>query len=125
MIAAFAAELRPRAFVRAAAAARAYDIETWRRVTCPVVAVRGSSDVFAAAADTAGFASRVGGYREVRRDDAGHFAHIERPDAVLAAMSPLAAASAPEPDDHGGPQPDRSPAIRSSHARVARARSAG
>ncbi len=125
VIAAFVAELRPRAFVRAAAAARAYDLETWRRITCPVVAVRGSSDVFAAAADTAGFASRVGGYREVQRDDAGHFAHIERPDVVLAAISSLAPSSAPEPGVHGDPQPDCSPAIRSSHTRVARARSAG
>lgn len=125
VIAAFAAELRPRAFVRAAAAARAYDLDTWRRITCPVVAVRGTSDVFAGAADTAGFASRVGGYREVRLDDAGHFAHVERPDAVLAAISTLSPASAPEPGDQSERQSDRSSAIRSSHASVARARSAG
>ncbi|WP_438353758.1 alpha/beta fold hydrolase [Microbacterium sp. CJ88] len=79
-------EIRPRAFARAARRAAAYDTDRWRRVTCPVHAVRGVRDVFAGPDDRAVFASLLPGFVETRLPDAGHFAHIERPDAVLTVL---------------------------------------
>ncbi|KAA9107764.1 alpha/beta fold hydrolase [Microbacterium rhizomatis] len=90
VIDALAAEVRPSAFARAAALAGTYDTSTWRRITCPVGAVRGVVDVFAGAADAATFAAFIPGFHEVALDDAGHFAQVERPAAVLAVISALA-----------------------------------
>ena len=90
VIAALAHEIRPTSFARAAALAGAYDTAEWRRVTCPVGSVRGTADVFAGEADAAAFARLIPGFYEVVLDDAGHFAHVERPAAVLAVISALA-----------------------------------
>ncbi|WP_375385872.1 alpha/beta fold hydrolase [uncultured Microbacterium sp.] len=90
VIDALAGELRPASFARAAALAGSYDLSTWRRITCPVGAVRGVVDVFAGATDAATFAAFIPGFHEVALQDAGHFAHLERPSAVLAVISALA-----------------------------------
>lgn len=87
VVAAFADEVRPAAFATAARFAAAYDLSTWSRVSCPVSWVRGERDVFAGRPDTAALRSLIADLSEVRLPDAGHFAHIERPDAVRAAMS--------------------------------------
>lgn len=90
VIAAIADEVRPASFARAALLAGAYDTATWRRITCPVGAVRGEADVFAGPADAAAFREKIPGFYEVVLPDAGHFAQIERPAAVLAVISALA-----------------------------------
>jgi len=87
VIAAFADELRPAAFVRAARLAGAYELRTWTGISCPVRAVRGSRDVFAGETDAAAFVALVPDFSEVRLPDAGHFANVERPDAVLTAIA--------------------------------------
>jgi len=92
---AFAEELRPDAFVRAARLAADYEERTWTGISCPVRSVRGSHDVFAGERDAAAFLALIPDFSEVRLPDAGHFANIERPDAVLAAIAVTAAASAP------------------------------
>jgi pimeloyl-ACP methyl ester carboxylesterase len=83
---AFADELRPAAFVRAARAAAGYDASVFSRVRCPVESVRGQNDVFSAASDTSWFARTMPSFREIRVPDAGHFAAIEAPGVVLQAI---------------------------------------
>lgn len=83
---AFADEVRPRSFARAARLAVAYDRSRWEAITCPVRSVRGAHDVFAGDADTADLAARIDGFQEERVSGAGHFAHVERPAAVLRAL---------------------------------------
>lgn len=83
---AFADEVRPRSFARAARLAAAYDRSRWEAIACPVRSVRGAHDVFARDADTADLAARIADFREDRLSGAGHFAHIERPAAVLRAL---------------------------------------
>ena len=127
VIAALADEIRPAAFVRAAARAGAYDPDTWRRITCPVVAVRGVHDVFAGERDAAGFAERIGGFHETVLQDAGHFAHVERPAAVLAALRtpPMPGGASTTGAAARHPDQDRVATIRRNQARVARVMSAG
>ncbi|GAA1929023.1 hypothetical protein GCM10009775_21330 [Microbacterium aoyamense] len=83
---ALADEIRPAAFVAAARAARAYDRERWRLITTRIISLRGRSDVFAGAHDGEAFARLIPMFVEHRIEDAGHFAHIERPDVVLSAL---------------------------------------
>ncbi|HEX5856798.1 MAG TPA: alpha/beta hydrolase [Microbacterium sp.] len=90
VIAAFADEVRPAAFARAARLAAGYDLGTWQDIACPVRSVRGARDVFAGAMDAAAFAGLIADFREVTLPDAGHFAHIERPDAVLLSVEEVA-----------------------------------
>lgn len=87
---ALADEIRPAAFARAARFAAAYEERTWTGIRCPVRSVRGVRDVFAGEADAAAFVRLIDDFRETRLGSTGHFAHIERPDAVLAAMAELA-----------------------------------
>lgn len=87
VVAAFAGELRPAAFSRAARLAAEYEERTWTGVSCPVRSVRGALDVFAGEADAAAFAALIPDFSEVRLRDAGHFANVERPDAVLTAIA--------------------------------------
>lgn len=89
VIEAFATEVRPRSFARAARLAADYEPRTWTAIECPVRSVRGTHDVFAGECDAALFATLIRRFRERRLPDAGHFAHIERPDAVLAAIADL------------------------------------
>lgn len=87
--AAFADELRPSAFLAAARAAADYDLGRWQRVACPALSVRGERDVFAGEHDAEALRRLVPGFAEQRLPDAGHFAAIERPDAVLDALARL------------------------------------
>lgn len=79
---AFVDELRPERFTDAARAAAAYDVDRWRGITCPVTAIAGRDDVFARVSDLDALRSLVPRTRTVLLDDCGHFAHVERPDAV-------------------------------------------
>ena len=86
---ALADEIRPVAFLRAARAARGYDDRRWRRIRCPVRSVAGERDVFSRASDDAAFARRIGDFAAVRLADAGHYAAVEQPSAVLTALAPV------------------------------------
>jgi pimeloyl-ACP methyl ester carboxylesterase len=86
VVSALGDEVRPAAFAHAARLAAAYDERAWTTVTCPVHSVRGIRDVFAGEADAAAFVRAIPRFRETRLPDAGHFAHIEQPHAVLAAL---------------------------------------
>ncbi|BDV29807.1 alpha/beta fold hydrolase [Microbacterium terricola] len=99
VVAAFGDEVRLAAFARAARLAAEYNERIWSAITCPVRAVRGRRDVFAGRRDTAAFRAAIADFREIRLADAGHFAQVERPDAVLAAMLAARAAApvAPAP----------------------------
>lgn len=84
---ALAWELRPRAFVAAAAVARGYDAAgMWSRVECPVRALKGDHDAFVTAQDLVDLAELVEGAVTVVIDDCGHFGALEQPSAVLAAL---------------------------------------
>lgn len=85
--AALGGDIRPVAFARAARLAADYPERTWTAIRCPVRSVRGVRDVFAGETDAAAFVALIPDIHEQRLPDAGHFAHIERPDAVLAAIS--------------------------------------
>ena len=84
--AALAAEIRPRAFTAATAAATAEDVAQWSRVRCRVRSVRGLHDVFVGRRDAERLRALLPDFAEVAVPDAGHFAAVERPDAVLAAL---------------------------------------
>ncbi|MFD1339444.1 alpha/beta fold hydrolase [Microbacterium lemovicicum] len=84
---ALADEIRPESFVRAAKLAARYDTRVWRRITAAVRSVRGRHDVFSADSDAAAFVVDIPDFAERRLDDAGHFAHIEDPAAVLGTMA--------------------------------------
>lgn len=86
VVTALAEEIRPDAFRHAAAVAAAYDTDRWRRITAPVVSVRGERDVFAAADERAELARLVPGFTEIRMRAAGHFAHIEQPVGTLRSL---------------------------------------
>lgn len=88
--AAFSRELRPAAFVRAARAAGSADLSLWARIRCPVRSVRGQRDVFAGPRDAAALAHLIPDFSETVLPDAGHFATVERPDAILAALDAAA-----------------------------------
>jgi pimeloyl-ACP methyl ester carboxylesterase len=98
VIAAFAEEIRPVAFARAARAAAHYDVQRWARISCPVRSVRGERDVFAGKEDTAAFAGLVPDFRERRLRGAGHFAAIEQPGGVLDALRPVIRRSEAAPE---------------------------
>lgn len=83
---ALADEVRPLAFVAATRAAASYDLGTWRRIRCPVRSVRGARDVFTGPRDDAALTGLLADFSESVLPDAGHFAAVEQPDAVLAAL---------------------------------------
>lgn len=84
---ALADEIRPASFLAAVGAAREVDIEDWRRIRCPVHVVRGRRDVFVGRGDAAALRRVVPHACETVLATAGHFAHVEDPDAVLAVLS--------------------------------------
>ncbi len=90
VVAAFADEVRPAAFAHAAALAADYEERTWTGIRCPVRSVRGARDVFAGETDAAAFVALIPDFHEVRLRDAGHFANVERPDAVREACGLVA-----------------------------------
>lgn len=90
VIEALAGEVRPAAFARAARLAADYEQRTWKGISCPVRSVRGARDVFAGETDAAALVALIPDFSEVRLPDAGHFANVERPDAVLTAIASTA-----------------------------------
>ena len=84
---AFVEELRPTRFTDAAQAAGDYDLGRWRSVSCPVTAIAGRDDVFARVSDLEALRALVPQVRTVLLDDCGHFAHVERPDAVARTLA--------------------------------------
>ncbi|MFZ6993088.1 alpha/beta fold hydrolase [Curtobacterium sp. RRHDQ66] len=98
---AFVEELRPAGFLAAARSGAAYDTDRWRGIRCPVTAVSGRDDVFARVRDLDDLTRVVPQTRTVLLDDCGHFAHVEHPAAVVAALSGTAAASRTRADDAG------------------------
>ncbi|MBY0177316.1 alpha/beta fold hydrolase [Curtobacterium herbarum] len=80
---AFVDEFRPTGFLGAARSAARYDTRRWAEVRCPVVAVAGRQDVFARVDDLARLRGVLPDVRTVLLEDCGHFAHVERPDAVV------------------------------------------
>lgn len=96
---ALADEIRPASFVAVAEAVPRVDTASWRRIRVPVRSIRGLRDVFARADDDAVLAELVPDLVTTVLPDAGHFAHVERPAATLAALAlPLGLA----PTDAGG-----------------------
>lgn len=85
---AFLGDLRPVAFLAAARAGAAYDTERWRRIGCPVTVVAGASDAFALPSDLGRLRALVPHASITVLPDAGHFAHVEAPHAVLAVLRP-------------------------------------
>lgn len=90
VLSALATEIRPFAFcVAADQAARYRPEEHWGRIRCSVVSLRGARDVFVRASDDDGLRELVTQVRTTTLETAGHFAHIEAPDAVLDAIHDL------------------------------------
>jgi pimeloyl-ACP methyl ester carboxylesterase len=80
---AFVDEFRPAGLLGAARSAARYDTRRWSAVRCPVVAIAGRQDVFARVDDLARLRGVLPDVRTVLLEDCGHFAHVERPDAVV------------------------------------------
>ncbi|MGO4859028.1 alpha/beta fold hydrolase [Arthrobacter sp. 2MCAF14] len=75
-------DARPASFSAAARAAADYDFSRWRGILCPVLAIRGDSDVFTPEPDLARLAIMVPHTRLATIPYCGHFAHIEQPEQV-------------------------------------------
>lgn len=86
VIDALSREIRPRSFVAAAEIARGYDPQVWSTIRCPVAALKGDRDVFVRDDDLEKLCALLPGTRTSVVADCGHFANIERPDVVLAAI---------------------------------------
>lgn len=84
---ALAREVRPVAFSAAAALARRYPAdELWASIGCPVTALKGDRDVFVRGSDLEHLRAVVPHARTLVVADCGHFATVEHPEAVLAAI---------------------------------------
>lgn len=96
VITALGTEVRPTGFTVASAQAGAYDAGVrWSRIRCPVRAVNGDADVFVAATDTDRLRGVIAAFESATVAGAGHFAHIERPFAVLTALGARDGSSPP------------------------------
>ncbi|GAA3314845.1 alpha/beta fold hydrolase [Arthrobacter ramosus] len=82
-------DARPASFSAAAKATAHYDFGRWRGILCPVLAIRGDSDVFTPESDLARLAVMVPHTRLATIPRCGHFAHIEQPDQVLRLLDEL------------------------------------
>lgn len=82
-------DARPASFSAAARAAAHYDFTRWRGILCPVLAIRGDSDVFTPEPDLARLAVMVPHARLATIPHCGHFAHIEQPDKVQRLLDEL------------------------------------
>ena len=88
VIDALAREIRPRSFVAAAAIAKGYPADArWAGIGCPVTALKGDRDVFVRDSDLHRLAALLPHARTLTIADCGHFANVERPGAVLAALT--------------------------------------
>ena len=86
VIDALAREIRPASFAAAAQIAKDYPADTlWAGIGCPVTALKGDRDVFVRNDDLTRLTALLPHAHTVVVDDCGHFANVERPDAVLAA----------------------------------------
>lgn len=92
VVAALADEVRPRACAEAARAAAGYDETQWSGIRCPVRALRGERDVFVADSDGAALAALIPDFAQQTVAGAGHFAAVERPDAVRGVLRSLPSA---------------------------------
>jgi len=87
VIDALAREIRPRSFTAAAAIAKGYPADAlWAGIGCPVTALKGDRDVFVRDDDLTRLTALLPHARTVIIDDCGHFANVERPGEVLAAI---------------------------------------
>lgn len=75
-------DARPASFFAATQAAAHYDFEQWRAIRCPVLAIRGDTDVFTPPSDLVRLADIVPHVQLVTMACCGHFANIERPEQV-------------------------------------------
>jgi pimeloyl-ACP methyl ester carboxylesterase len=66
--------------------AAGYPGESIRRITAPVLFVRGDSDPFVSRSEQAELADRVSGARLLNLPFAGHDAHASEPELVAAAV---------------------------------------
>jgi len=90
VLAALADEIRPRAFTAATRVAAHYRPEQhWGLIRCAVTSLRGERDVFVRASDDVALRSLVEHAGTDSLECAGHFAHIEVPDAVLDAVEEI------------------------------------
>ncbi|MBB2975606.1 pimeloyl-ACP methyl ester carboxylesterase [Microbacterium endophyticum] len=92
---ALADEIRPQAFLAAAEQARTYETSLWNRISVPVRSVHGEHDVFVGAGDSAAMRRRIRDFDDVGLPGAGHYAAVERPGEVRAALADVFSASAP------------------------------
>ncbi|WP_290807649.1 alpha/beta hydrolase [Herbiconiux sp.] len=91
VLSALADEIRPRSFCAASEEAARYRPEQhWGRIRCRVTSLRGAHDVFVRPSDDDGLRALVTHTDLQALDTAGHFAHIEVPDAVLDAVEDVA-----------------------------------
>ncbi len=75
--------LRRKEFFKAAANGKAIDADSrWSQLTIPVVALYGDRDVLVPTKDAEHFLHAGPHVRSTTLRDCGHFAHIERPDAI-------------------------------------------
>ncbi len=66
---------------------RDYDPDgVWASIDCPVTALKGDRDVFVRESDLERLTRLLPSSRTEVIDGCGHFANVERPDAVLAAI---------------------------------------
>ncbi|TFD89403.1 alpha/beta hydrolase [Cryobacterium lactosi] len=87
VVAALAAEARPRSFALAARRAGRYDAEvSWARIECPVRSVHGDRDVFVTADDDRRMADVIADLEVTVLGRTGHFGHVERPSGALRAL---------------------------------------
>jgi len=82
-------DARPASFSAAARAAAHYDFGQWRGIRCPVLAIRGDSDVFTPPSDLVRLAEIVPHAQMVTIPRCGHFANIERPEQVQRLLDDL------------------------------------
>ena len=82
-------DARPACFSAAARAAAHYDFGQWRGILCPVLAIRGDSDVFTPPSDLLRLAEIIPRVQTVTLPHCGHFANIERPEHVQRLLDDL------------------------------------
>ncbi|MBG6054466.1 pimeloyl-ACP methyl ester carboxylesterase [Salinibacterium sp. CAN_S4] len=91
---ALAREIRPPSFLAAVDITRGYDPDAvWAGIICPVTALKGDRDALVRDSDLERLRGLLPASRTVVVADCGHFANIERPDAVLDAMQLVGALS--------------------------------
>ena len=74
-------------FLAAAEIARDYDTSRWAGIGCPVTALTGDRDVFVRDSDLQLLRSAIPHAVTRIVEDCGHFANVERPNVVAAAIT--------------------------------------